>query len=130
MGFASATRNTTWLGSRSATARHRLRRQRRRLLRYVAALVLGSGALLLYVWQWVHAQELMRQIASHQKRVAVLSKEVAQLEATREALLAFDRITARAGQELNLGFYNKHNLVVPPGLRSLVEEDRRQSGEQ
>ncbi|MGQ9560059.1 MAG: hypothetical protein ACUVWA_06070 [Candidatus Oleimicrobiaceae bacterium] len=127
MGSASATRNTSSLGSR--VARHRLRQQRRRLLRYAAALVVASGALLLYVWQWVHAQELMRQIASHEKRVAALNKEVAQLEAIREALVGFDRITTQATQRFNLGFHSKRNLVVPTGLRSLVEEERRHSGE-
>ncbi|MCR4438001.1 MAG: hypothetical protein QHJ34_03015 [bacterium] len=69
----------------------------------------------------------MRQIASHQKRVEVLSKEVAQLEETRGRLVSFDYITGQAARELNLGFYGKRNLVVPSSLRPLIEEDERQS---
>jgi len=127
MRMAPSSRRNSVLASRSI--RYRLQQQRRRLLGYVAAVVFSSAALLLYVWQWVHAQELMRQIASHEKRVAVLSKE-AQLEATKETLIGFDRLTANAAQQFNLGFYTKRNLVVPPSLRHLVEEDQRQSGGQ
>ncbi|MDZ7271463.1 MAG: hypothetical protein ONB17_07595 [candidate division KSB1 bacterium] len=104
-----------------------MRRQRRTLLRAVGIILFGTFALLLYVWQHVHAQHLLDQIAAQEKRVAVLEKEVAQLETTRETLLSYNRVTDQAAQHFQLGFYRKRNLVVPPGLRPLLEQDKRES---
>ncbi|MBC7188037.1 MAG: hypothetical protein H5U38_13515 [Calditrichaeota bacterium] len=122
-----ATRTRRYASPGSRIARQRLQQQRRRVARLFALVVLCCAAVILYVWQLVHAQELMRQIASHEKRLAVLSKEVAQLEEIRGKLVSFDHITGQVARELNLGFYGRRNLVVPSGLRPLIEEDERQS---
>lgn len=117
-----------WLATH--LGRQHLRQQRRAFLRAVATVAVGTGVLLLYVWQHVHAQQLMRQVAAQEKRLAVLQKEVAQLDEARESLLSFNRLTAQAAQRFQLGFYRKRNLVVPPSLRGLVEQDKRESGVQ
>ncbi len=112
----------------SQLGRQRLRQQRRALVRAVGLVAAATVALLLYVWQHVHAQQLMREIAAQEKRLAVLTEQVTQLEATRASLLSFDRVTATAAQKFQLGFYQKRNLVVPPAFRPLVEQDRWEAG--
>jgi hypothetical protein len=113
----------------SRLARQRQVRRTARLIRGIGVVVLVGSLLLLYVWQRVRTYELAQEISKRERSVRELDKEVLRLKAIRDELASFDRIRHEAWASSKLGPNKKYSLQVSPKLRSLIEEDIRESEE-
>jgi len=81
-----------------------------------------------YVWQRVWTHEIVQELTVLEKQVNQQKAELAKLRETRTRLADISRIQLEAKKRCGLVEQKKYVLPVLSEFRSLVKDDRRESG--